>query len=512
VKRCSPVILGLVLLALAAPAEATFPGSNGKIAYVKPSSGDPSVAEVHTMNPDGSGDQNLGAGTAPSWSPDGTKIAFADGGGLWVMNADGSLRHQLTGANATGRVVGASSYSGHQSHPAWSPDGTKIAFAREHCDTDPQLFCTSILETIKADGSGETTILQSHNPNPLDPTWSRDGGRIAFSGTVYANNFCCADIYAINPDGTGQTQLTNTPDLDDASVDWSPDGFKLLAGNDNGLYTMNRDGSGVAAVGPGGSGAGAWSPDRQKVVFVGGGGVATAGDVCVMNSDGTHVSCLTGGAGPNWQPIPYTGYARPRGATPFLTYLVPAYKPCAAPNRSHGTPLSFPSCSPPQPTSDYITVGTSDANGQPNKSRGRVQFDALIDDPATPADEGNLLINVSITDVRNKSDLSDYTGQLQETAVWRITDRYNGPGSDEPGTVVDIPVPYNLPCGATADTTVGSTCAMTSTADAIVPGFFQGHHRSIGQIGQITVYDGGADGTISSADNTVFMVEGIFIP
>src|SRR5437016_767447 len=83
-----------------------------------------------------------------------------------------------------------------------------------------------------ANGTGETKILSSHNPNPLDPRWSPDGTKIAFAGYGYATNYCCGDIYTINPDGTGLTQLTNSVDLDDNSVDWSPDGFTLLAVDD----------------------------------------------------------------------------------------------------------------------------------------------------------------------------------------------------------------------------------------------------------------------------------------
>jgi hypothetical protein len=483
---------------VAAPsAFAAFSGTNGKIAYQG------TGPDIHVMDPDGSNDQDLRSGTTPSWSPDGTKIPFVDGGGLWVMNADGSLRHQIASTNSDGPVVGIT-VDGEESHPTWSPDGTKIAFARSHCAADPQLFCTSVLETIDADGTGETNIVSSRNPNPLDPKWSPDGTKIAFAGWSYATNFCCGDIYTVNPDGTGVTQLTNTPDMDDNSVDWSPDGYKLLAAADSGLYTMNRDGTGVAPVGPSNSSSGAWSPDRREMVFISHQS-ATNAHICTMSADGTNVNCLAPqGRSPDWQPIPYTGYPRPKGATPLRTYLVPAYKPCTAPNRTHGSPLASPSCNPPARASSFLTVGTPDANGQGAKSIGSVFM------AARPAD---MVIGVSITDVRNASDLSDYTGDLQEIANWRITDDYNGPSLTDPATMVDIPFPVFVPCAVTGDTTVGSTCAVSTTGNAVVPGSVRAGKREVVELGQVQVYDGGSDGNAATtADNTLFMNEGVFTP
>src|SRR5690349_4715296 len=56
-------------------------------------------------------------------------------------------------------------------------------------------------------------------------------------------------------------------------------------------------------------------------------------------------------------------HPRPRGATPLRAALVPAYEKCTSPNTRHGPPLAFPSCSPPVQTSNFLTVGTPDANG-----------------------------------------------------------------------------------------------------------------------------------------------------
>ena len=70
-----------------------------------------------------------------------------------------------------------------------------------------------------------------------------------------------------------------------------------------------------------------------------------------------------------------------------------------------------------------------------------------------------------------------------------------------------------VPCTATGDTTVGSTCSLTTTADAVVgAGAVKESRRSIWQLGQVQVNDGGADGVVSTTPNTLFAVQGVFVP
>jgi hypothetical protein len=208
------------------------------------------------------------------------------------------------------------------------------------------------------------------------------------------------------------------------------------------------------------------------------------------------------------------GYPRPRGATPLRASLAVAFQPCSTgtANRQHGPPLAVTSCTPPQQASNFLTVGTTDAwAGTTAKANASVRYDVVADNTGTPADETNVKVNVSATDVRKKSDLTDYTGQLKASSVLQIVDRDNGPS--EVGVTEPIPLSYPVPCTATgADATVGSTCTLVTTANAAVPGTVKGGKRAIWQMGRIDLYDGGADGVATTEPNTLFMSEGLWIP
>ncbi len=207
-------------------------------------------------------------------------------------------------------------------------------------------------------------------------------------------------------------------------------------------------------------------------------------------------------------------YPRPRGATPIRVALVPAYAPCASPNRTHGPALAFGSCNPPAQQSAQLTVGTPDANSRTANSEGHVRFGTVVGDPGTPADEADVTLRVELTDVRRRSDLADYTGQLQASAALRITDRDNAPpaGGSPAASVQDGTFAWTVPCAATADTAVGATCSVVTSADAVTPGVIKEGMRAIWQLGQVQVFDGGADGQASTTPNTLFATQGVFVP
>jgi glucose/arabinose dehydrogenase/PKD repeat protein len=205
-------------------------------------------------------------------------------------------------------------------------------------------------------------------------------------------------------------------------------------------------------------------------------------------------------------------YARPKGATPLRASLVPAYKPCTAPDRTHGAPLAFDACSQPQLASSQATIGTPDANGVTARSVGYVRMIVLPGDPATPADEGDVRLVASLSDVYAQGPVvTDYLGELQASVPIQITDRQNGSSGTDTATVSSFPLAVTMPCTATP-TAGGSTCAATTTADALNPGSVVEGKRSIWEAGQVQVFDGGSDGMAGTTPNTLLATQGLFVP
>src|SRR2546423_15118398 len=89
-------------------------------------------------------------------------------------------------------------------------------------------------------------------------------------------------------------------------------------------------------------------------------------------------------------------HVRPKGASPLRASLVPSYKACTTANRTHGAPLAFPSCNPPVQSSNFLTLGTPDANGAGANSVGSILLRVKSTSP------GDVLINSTISDVRSK--------------------------------------------------------------------------------------------------------------
>jgi hypothetical protein len=206
------------------------------------------------------------------------------------------------------------------------------------------------------------------------------------------------------------------------------------------------------------------------------------------------------------------GYPRPRGAGPLQVSMVPAFEQCTEGDLRHGPPLAFASCSAPQQISRRVTVGTPDANERAAASVGSVRLGVRAGDPSTATDEADVTVTASVTDVREQSDLSDYAGELLLTHSVRLTDRGNGPSETESATVQDVDLAVDVPCSVTGDGAKGADCSVSTTFDAVVPGVVTEGRRAIWQLGDIRLFDGGADGDAATAPNALFARQGIFVP
>jgi len=497
-------IAAALALVQSSPAYGTFPGGNGKVAFV-------SASEIWTVNPDGSFPtrltDNSAADLEPVWSPASvpSRIAFAsdrDGNGnheIYVMNADGSDHTRLTSTPA----------GDNSRDPAWSHDGNRIFFTRYLAGG-----CSTLM-TMNADGSA---------PVPLDPTpycerqpdAAPDGSRIAFT-TTGGPPPAGIGLWIMRPDGT---DAERTPSHGFGEPTWSPGTVWLAIGD----RALTPSGESTEFFTPPNA---EWSPDGSWLLW-GFGGVEE-GQVRISNERVGEMRLLVSTAGgnptPDWQPLPVAPpqapYVRPKSANYIRFALVPAYRECAAPDRTHGPPLTFGSCSSPVLASDYLTVGTPDANGQPTRSSGHLILEVQAGSPSTPGNQADIVVKSSFSDIRCRvtafacpdGPLSDYQGKLQAIVPGSVTDRFNSGLGNQPATVDTLwRVRITIPCTPTADTTVGSDCAVHTSLNTVMPGSVREGDRAVWNMQQVQIVDGGGGGEPADGDYTLFAVPGLFVP
>ena len=190
--------------------------------------------ELYSMLPDGREQRRLtttadsGEGNAAG-SPDGRWIAYnrvePDGkSNLWLMSRDGQ----------NPRLVAPG--AGQDSHPTWSADGARLAFAR-YDSGNADIYTLRLAD-------GVVTRLTLDSSVELSPDWSWATGRIAFESNQAGTN---NEIYTMAPDGTDVRRATINPN-GDAQPSWSPEGDRIAfwgSRAEQTIYRMNADGSGL---------------------------------------------------------------------------------------------------------------------------------------------------------------------------------------------------------------------------------------------------------------------------
>ncbi len=195
-------------------ADAAFPGNNGEIAFER-------FGDVYLASPEGEGTKKItgdGVQANPAVSPDGAKIAYEYAYGIWVMNADGTGQTNLTPENSLPECQNQPGYlhRGMSSEPSWSPDRARIAFrGTVMC---PHTGGTDIW-VMGADGGGKVNLTNDNGTGDNHPAFSPDGTKIAFNSSRPSGDPTA--VYLIGAGGGPVTRLASSPGFDN-DPDWGP--------------------------------------------------------------------------------------------------------------------------------------------------------------------------------------------------------------------------------------------------------------------------------------------------
>ena len=186
---------------------------------------------------------------------------------------------------------------------------------------------------------------------------------------------------------------------------------------------------------------------------------------------------------------------------------------------THGPPLSLLSCSPPA-----FSSGTQAHLGTEGTSGADITVIPGDSDPDN-GDQADLALSESVTDLRQGTATGpDYNpvaiGQdMTSVAKLRISDLFNttagqpcAAGTSCAGTVVDFDFTAPVTCVATADPTIGASCGLNTTANAIVPGLVQEQRNTVVQLFRLRLKDAGANATPGDADDRDALMQGIYVP
>ena len=233
-----------------------------------------------------------------------TKIAF-------LSTRDGNAEIYATDSDWTAPVR-LTRHPAIDSHPAWSPDGSKIAFTSNRRNGS-----TNEIYIMDADGKRPVRLTTNRRQVPAfdeSPSWSPDGRSIAFA----SNREGSSEIYAMDTNGKNIVQLTRTL-AREATPSWSPDGSKIAyvsrnINADSDIYVMNADGTNPVRLTAERRWASEWRPswsaDGRKIAFASREPDGSA-DIYSINSDGSGLTNLTqtphvNDLSPAWRPSPFS--------------------------------------------------------------------------------------------------------------------------------------------------------------------------------------------------------------